>query len=82
MTHNFKSLDALHEMFAAAGIEHHYTYGAPVITVTRGNHAWTVGDECIIYWGDTTDVCKHRWMASSWPADAYDYITDVYSKAQ
>lgn len=79
-------LDELHEMFTAAHIEHRYTSGDLVITVIRRDHVWTVGEDCIIYWGDgidfCIDVCKYRRHDASWPADAYDYISDVYSEAQ
>ena len=81
MARNVNTLDDLHEMFTAAGIEHHYTNGIAVITVTRGDHAWTVSEDCIIYWGDTPEVCKSHWHETSWAADAYSYIADVYSKA-
>lgn len=78
-------LDELHEMLTAAHIEHLYTNGIAVITVTRGDHAWTVSEDCIIYWGgriDGPDVCKYCYRDTSWAADAYAYIADVYSKAQ
>ena len=82
MTRNFAALDDLVEMLTAAGIEHHYTPGNLVIIVLRGDHAWTVSEDCIIYWGVSPDVCKSRCRDTSWAADAYDYIADVYSKAQ
>ena len=82
MTTNFTVLDDLAEMFTAAGIEHRYTRGDLVITVLHGDHAWTVSEDCIIYWGVSPDVCKSRCRDTSWAADAYDYIADVYSKAQ
>ena len=82
MTRKFTVLDDLHEKFTTADIEHHYTYGDPVITVTRGDHAWTVSEDCIIYWGASTEVCKTLYRDISWADDAFDYITDVYSKAQ
>lgn len=82
MPRNFTVLDDLHEKLTAADIEHHYAYGASVITVFRGDHAWTVSEDCIIYWGDSTDVCKYRWNEFAWASDAYDYIVDVYSKVQ
>ena len=75
-------LAQLHKMFTAADIEHHYSREGCIITVTRGDHAWTVSEDYIIYWGDSSDVCKTRWRYRSWVADAYDYISDVYSKAQ
>ena len=88
MTHNFNDLDdlvVLHEMFTAAGIEHRYTYGDLTITVFRGDYAWTVSKDCIIYWGGSTDgidVCKSRCREFAWTSDAYDYIADVYSKVK
>ena len=82
MTHNFNVLEDLHEMFTAAGIEHRYTYGDLVITVIRGDHAWTVSENHVIYWGDSADVCKSRCREFAWTADAFDYIVDVYSKAE
>ena len=81
MTLNFTVLDELHEMFTAAGIEHRYTRGDLVITVISRAHVWTVSADSIIYWGDGADVCKCRCRDTSWTADAYDYIADVYSKA-
>ena len=82
MSSNFTDLDDLHERFTADGIEHHYTYGVAVITVFHGDHAWTVSGDCIIYWGASTYVCKTRCHEIAWIRDAYDYIADVYSKAQ
>ena len=95
MTRNINVLEELHEMFTAAGIEHRYTPGDTVITVIRRAHAWTVSEDHIIYWGYGTDVCKTRcrWGYGAdvckarcrwcdWTADAFDYISDVYSKAE
>ena len=78
MSSNFTDLDDLHERFTADGIEHHYTYGAAVITVFRGDHAWTVSEDCILYWGSRIDVCKTRHRDISWADDAYRYIAGVY----
>lgn len=75
-------LAQLHKKLTAANIEHHYSREGCIIIVTRGDHAWTVSEDCIIYWGEGSDVCKSRWRDSSWVADAYDYISDVYSEAQ
>ena len=82
MSHNFIDLDDLHKMFTDAGIEHRYAHGDAVITVIHGSHVWTVSESHIIYWGDDIDVCKSRCYEFTWTSDAYDYITDVYSKAQ
>ena len=82
MTRNFIALDELHEMFTAAGIEHRYTYGDSIITVIRGDHAWTVSEGCIIYWGDGIDDCEPSCREFAWTSDAYDYIADVYSKVK
>ena len=82
MPTNFTNLDDLHEKFTAAGIEHRYTDGDLVITVVKGDHVWTVSENHIIYWGDSADLCKSRCRELTWASDAYDYITDVYSKAQ
>ena len=82
MTRNFIALDELHEMFTAAGIEHLYNQGDIVITVIRRDHAWTVSDSHVIYWGDGIDVCKSRCREFAWTSDAYDYIADVYSKVK
>ena len=85
MPTNFTVLDDLHEMFVAANIEHRYTPGDLVIIVIRGPHVWTVSEDSILYWGDSVDgidVCKSRCREFTWTADAYDYIVDVYSKAE
>ena len=91
MTRNFIGLDELHEMFTAADIEHRYTPGDTVITVIRGvsrpefstvTHVWTVSGNHVIYWADGIDVCKSRCREFAWTADAFDYIVDVYSKAE
>ena len=81
MPRNFTVLNDLDEMLTAAGIEHRYTRGDLVITVIHGDHTWTVSEDCIIYWGDSLDVCKSRRRGTSWAADAFDYIADVYTKA-
>ena len=73
-------LAQLHKLLTAADIEHYYSPG--IISITRGDHAWTVSEDSIIYWCDSPDVCKRRGRDTSWAADAYDYISDVYSKAQ
>ena len=82
MSTNFTDLDNLHERLTAAGIEHHYPHEASIITVISGDHAWTVSEDCIIYWGDSVEVCKYRWPETAWAAVAFDYLADVYSKAQ
>ena len=82
MSTNFTDLDTLHEMLTAAGIVHHYTPGDLVITVISGDHAWTVSEDCIIYWSDGSNVCKYRRPETAWAAEAYNYLADVYSKAQ
>ena len=81
MPRNFTVLDELHKMLTAAHIEHFYIHGYGVITVSRGDHAWTVSEDCIIYWGDSADVCKARCSEFSWAADAFDYIVTAYTKA-
>ena len=82
MSRNFVDLDALHEKFAAAGIEHRYSFGDLIITVVSGTHIWTVSGNLVIYWGDGTDVCKSSCHDVYWTSEAFDYIADVYSKAQ
>ena len=82
MPRNFTVLDDLDEMLTTAHIEHYYTHGSHALTVFCGDHVWTVSEDCIIYWGDDTVVCKSRRHDTSWAADAYDYIADVYTEAQ
>lgn len=82
MPRNLTVLDELHEMFTSADIEHFFNHGDTVITVFRGDHSWTVSEDCIIYWGGSADDCKIRWHETPWAADAYDYIADVYSEVQ
>ena len=80
MNRIFIDLDELHGMFTAAGIEHHYTHGDHVITVTRGTHAWTVGKTHVIYWGDGIDVCESHCREFPRTSDAYSYIMDAYTE--
>ena len=82
MATNFTVLDDLDEMFTAAGIEHRYTPGDLVIIVIRGTHVWTVSEDCILYWGDSPEVCKSRRHDTSWAADAHEYVAVAYSQAQ
>ena len=91
MTRNINVLEDLHEMFTAAGIEHRYTHGDLIITVIRGvsrpefstvTHVWTVSESHVIYWADGIDVCKSPCHEFARTVDAYDYIVDVYSKAE
>lgn len=89
MSHNVIDLDDLHKMFTDAGIEHYYTHGDLVISVFHGVHVWTVSEDRVIYWDDVceppcrlTSCCQPRYYEFTRTSDAYDYIMDVYSKAE
>ena len=76
-------LAQLGEKFTSAGIEHLYIPGDAVITVIRGDHTWTIDPECVIYWDGNGIVREFLWLrATTWAADAYSYIADVYSKVK